>query len=161
VHSRSSQVVAHTRRLSSWPALPPRAFLPFLPGLGPLLSPTHWAALLATLLLLPLLFVDLKRLSRLSIVGLCSSGLVVLLVLALLGLDPQRKGMLQQVCHQLGLDSRAGWQQAAPELLVKTAPARFKSGWAGAPLLAPYNHSAPPCNAVHAMVPCSHLRPAT
>ena len=57
----------------------------------------HWAAALATLLLLPLLFVDLRRLSRLSVVGLASSGLVVVMVAALLGLDPRRTAMAQQV----------------------------------------------------------------
>lgn len=51
------------------------------------------AAAVSTVVQLPLLFVDLQRLSRLAIVGLTSSGLVVAMVLQLLVLDPHRTAM--------------------------------------------------------------------
>lgn len=54
------------------------------------------AALASTGLQLPLLFVDLKRLSRLAVAGLASSLLVVLMTLSLLAVDPRREAMPQQ-----------------------------------------------------------------
>jgi vesicular inhibitory amino acid transporter len=76
-------------------------------GIGPL-HPPALAALLTTAALLPaLLCVELRRLSRLSVVGGASSALMVCMVLALLVLDPRREAMPQQVSHL------AGWLAAA------------------------------------------------
>lgn len=57
----------------------------------------HLAAILSTACLLPLLFIELRQLSRLSMLGSASTALVIGMVLALLGLDPRRDGMPQQV----------------------------------------------------------------
>jgi vesicular inhibitory amino acid transporter len=65
------------------------------PGWGPL-SPMQLAAAVSTALQLPLLFVDLRRLSRLAMVGLASSGFLISMVLSLLVLDPHRQAMPQQ-----------------------------------------------------------------
>ncbi len=65
-------------------------------GLGPV-SPMHLAAAISTACLLPLLLIDLKQLSRLSVLGSTSTLLVISMVLALLGLDPSRHAMPQQV----------------------------------------------------------------
>jgi len=66
------------------------------------------SAAVVSCLLLPILFVDIRRgLSRLSAIGLSSSGLVVVLVSALLFLDPQRQAMAQQV---QGGGGGAGWE---------------------------------------------------
>ncbi|KAI7835542.1 hypothetical protein COHA_010558 [Chlorella ohadii] len=65
------------------------------PGWGPL-SPLQLAAAVSTTLQLPLLFVDLRRLSRLAMVGLASSGFLIAMVLSLLVMDPQRQAMAQQ-----------------------------------------------------------------
>ncbi|PSC72470.1 Vacuolar amino acid transporter 1 [Micractinium conductrix] len=65
------------------------------PGLGPF-SSTQLAAAVCSCALLPVLFIDIRQgLARLSAVGLASSGLVVLLVGALLLLDPRRGAMEQ------------------------------------------------------------------
>jgi hypothetical protein len=61
------------------------------------------AAAVSALLLLPLLFIDLRRLSWLSMIGLTSSGLVIAMVLSLLWLDPHRTAMPQQVRWMAGL----------------------------------------------------------
>ena len=66
------------------------------PGVGPL-RPLPLAATLSTLALLPLLFIELRQLSRLSMLGAASTALVIAMVLALLGLDPQRAAMPLQV----------------------------------------------------------------
>jgi vesicular inhibitory amino acid transporter len=66
-------------------------------GIGPL-HPPALAALITTAALLPaLLCVELRRLSRLSVVGGASTAMVVCMVLALLVLDPRREAMPQQV----------------------------------------------------------------
>lgn len=57
----------------------------------------HLAAAISTACLLPLLLIDLKQLSRLSVLGSTSTLLVISMVLALLGLDPSRHAMPQQV----------------------------------------------------------------
>lgn len=64
-------------------------------GIGPL-HPNQLAALLSCAVLLPLLFIDLRRLSRFSLLGSLSTAGVVCLVLALLAIDPQRSAMPQQ-----------------------------------------------------------------
>lgn len=73
-------------------------FPPVFPvGLGPL-SALQLAASVVSLLLLPLLFVDVRKgLSRLSAAGLASCGLLITMVLALLFIDPHREGIPQQV----------------------------------------------------------------
>lgn len=66
------------------------------PGLGPL-NGRQLAAGGVSCLLLPILFVDIRRgLSRLSAVGLSSCLLVIVLTLALLVLDPRRAALPQQ-----------------------------------------------------------------
>lgn len=52
----------------------------------------------------------LKRLSRLSVVGLSSSAMVAALVLSLLVLDPRREAMPQQVSRESGRGLH--WQQS-------------------------------------------------
>jgi hypothetical protein len=76
-------------------------------GLGPL-GPMQLAAAVSALLLLPLLFIDLRRLSWLSMIGLTSSGLVTAMVLSLLWLDPHRAAMPQQVRRQEACRPAAG-----------------------------------------------------
>ncbi|KAL4443562.1 hypothetical protein ABPG75_011299 [Micractinium tetrahymenae] len=66
------------------------------PGLG-LLSTRQLAAAVVSWLLLPILFVDIRKgLSRLSAVGLSSCLLVIAMTLALLALDPHRTALPQQ-----------------------------------------------------------------
>lgn len=65
-------------------------------GLGAL-TPMHLAAALTTASLLPLLFIELRRLGPLSGAGVVATGLVLVMVLALRGLDPHRAAMPQQV----------------------------------------------------------------
>lgn len=65
-------------------------------GLGPL-SAMQLAALVSTLCQLPLLFVDIKRLAKLAMVGLTSSGMVLAMVWSCALLDPHRSAMPQQV----------------------------------------------------------------
>ena len=68
----------------------------------------HLAAGLTTAALLPLLFIELRRLGPLSGAGVAATGLVLAMVLALLALDPHREAMPQQVrCGRLLLVSRA------------------------------------------------------
>lgn len=57
----------------------------------------HLAAGISTACLLPLLLIELTQLSRLSMLGSTSTLLVIAMVLALLGLDPSRQAMPQQV----------------------------------------------------------------
>lgn len=64
-------------------------------GLGAL-TPMHLAAALTTASLLPLLFIELRRLGPLSGAGVVATGLVLVMVLALRGLDPHRAAMPQQ-----------------------------------------------------------------
>lgn len=66
-------------------------------GLGPL-NARQLAAAVVSGLLLPILFVDIRRgLSRLAVVGLSSCLLVIAMTLALLVLDPRRAALPQQV----------------------------------------------------------------
>ena len=74
----------------------PHLLPPLCTGLGGL-TPMHLAAGLTTAALLPLLFIDLRRLAPLSGAGVVATGLVLVMVLALLGLDPRREAMPQQV----------------------------------------------------------------
>ncbi len=60
----------------------------------------HLAAGLTTAGLLPLLFIELRRLGPLSGAGVAATGLVLAMVLALLGLDPSREAMPQQVSRE-------------------------------------------------------------
>ena len=62
------------------------------------LDPFHLAVLTITIAVLPLLFIpSFKGLSWLSLIGCCSTVVVVVTVAAVVALDPLRKHMPQQV----------------------------------------------------------------
>ena len=87
------------------PCTPPLHTAPA--GLGPF-SSTQLAAAVCSCALLPVLFIDIRQgLARLSAVGLASSGLVVLLVGALLLLDP-RRGAMEQARRKVAGAGRGG-----------------------------------------------------
>lgn len=74
----------------------PATFCPAT-GLGPL-DGRQLSAAVVSCLLLPILFVDIRKgLSRLSAVGLSSCLLVIAVTLGLLALDPRRAALPQQV----------------------------------------------------------------
>ena len=93
-HKALPQLICGTSGRSWSKALPPP--LPPPAGLGPL-GALHLAAGITTAALLPLLFVELRRLGPLSGAGVAATGLVLGMVLSLLALDPHRAALPQQV----------------------------------------------------------------
>ena len=57
----------------------------------------HLSAAITTSVLLPLLFIELRRLAPLSMLGSAATALVLCMVLGLLVIDPHREAMPQQL----------------------------------------------------------------